>query len=46
MIFILMYIGYDLMLFIYNLVKLVIVVIGIFILWYVGKKIEVKLELY
>ena len=46
MIFILTYIGHDLMSFIHNPVKSVIVAIGIFILWYVGKKIEVKLELH
>ena len=46
MIFILTYIGHDLMSFIHNPVKSVIVAICIFILWYVGKKIEVKLELH
>lgn len=45
MIFVLSYIGHDLMSFIYNPIKTVIVAIAIFVLWYVGKKIEVKLEL-
>ncbi|WP_369900705.1 TVP38/TMEM64 family protein [Bacillus manliponensis] len=45
MIFVLSYIGHDLMSFIYNPIKTVVVAIAVFILWYVGKKIEVKLEL-
>lgn len=46
MIFILSYIGYDLVSFIHNPVKTVIVIGIVFLLWYVGKKIEVKLELH
>ncbi|WP_459500694.1 TVP38/TMEM64 family protein [Bacillus sp. C1] len=46
MIFILSYIGYDLTSFIYKPAKTIIVIGVIFILWYVGKKIEVKLELH
>ncbi|MEN1938549.1 TVP38/TMEM64 family protein [Paenibacillus sp. 102] len=46
MIFILSYIGHDLTSFIYKPVKTIIVIGVIFILWYVGKKIEVKLELH
>ncbi|MCM3735165.1 TVP38/TMEM64 family protein [Bacillus cytotoxicus] len=45
MIFILSYIGSDLTSFIHKPVKTIIVIGIIFILWYVGKKIEVKLEL-
>lgn len=45
MIFVLSYIGQDLMSFIHKPVKTIIVIVAIFILWYVGKKIEVKLEL-
>ncbi|EEL51802.1 MULTISPECIES: TVP38/TMEM64 family protein [Bacillus cereus group] len=46
MVFILSYIGSDLTSFIYKPVKTIIVLGVIFILWYVGKKIEVKLELH
>ncbi|PEY36384.1 hypothetical protein CN354_14930 [Bacillus cereus] len=46
MIFILSYIGSDLTSFIHKPVKTIIVIAVIFILWYVGKKIEVKLELH
>ncbi|WP_243521098.1 TVP38/TMEM64 family protein [Bacillus pseudomycoides] len=46
MIFILSYIGSDLTSFIHKPVKTIIVIGVIFILWYVGKKIEVKLELH
>ncbi|MFJ8530108.1 TVP38/TMEM64 family protein [Bacillus sp. NPDC094106] len=46
MIFILSYIGHDLTSFIHNPVKTVVVIGVIFILWYIGKKIEVKLELH
>ncbi|MCI0766503.1 TVP38/TMEM64 family protein [Bacillus sp. TL12] len=46
MIFILSYVGHDLTSFIYKPVKTIIVIGVIFILWYVGKKIEVKLELH
>ncbi|MDZ5607087.1 TVP38/TMEM64 family protein [Bacillus pseudomycoides] len=46
MILILSYIGHDLTSFIHNPVKTIIVIGVIFILWYVGKKIEVKLELH
>ena len=46
MIFILSYIGSDLTSFIHKPVKTIIVMGVIFILWYVGKKIEVKLELH
>ncbi|PGS05219.1 MULTISPECIES: TVP38/TMEM64 family protein [Bacillus] len=46
MILILSYIGHDLTSFIHKPVKTIIVIGVIFILWYVGKKIEVKLELH
>ncbi|KEK24868.1 TVP38/TMEM64 family protein [Bacillus gaemokensis] len=46
MIFILSYIGHDLTSFIHKPVKTVIVIGVIFLLWYIGKKIEVKLELH
>ncbi len=46
MIFILSYVGHDLTSFIHKPVKTIIVIGVIFILWYVGKKIEVKLELH
>lgn len=46
MIFMLSYIGHDLTSFIHNPVKTIIVIGVVFILWYVGKKIEVKLELH
>ncbi|MEY8348536.1 hypothetical protein COI93_10060 [Bacillus cereus] len=46
MVFILSYIGSDLTSFIHKPVKTIIVLGVIFILWYVGKKIEVKLELH
>ncbi|MBO1625936.1 TVP38/TMEM64 family protein [Bacillus arachidis] len=46
MIFILSYIGSDLTSFIHKPVKTIIVIVVIFTLWYVGKKIEVKLELH
>ncbi|PFD97869.1 TVP38/TMEM64 family protein [Bacillus cereus] len=46
MIFILSYIGSDLTSFIHKPVKTIIVIGVIFTLWYVGKKIEVKLELH
>ncbi|MDM5187445.1 TVP38/TMEM64 family protein [Bacillus sp. DX4.1] len=46
MIFVLSYIGYDLTSFFHKPVKTIIVISVIFILWYVGKKIEVKLELH
>ncbi|EMA6344454.1 TVP38/TMEM64 family protein [Bacillus cytotoxicus] len=46
MIFMLSYIGHDLTSFIHNPIKTIIVIGVIFILWYVGKKIEVKLELH
>lgn len=46
MILILSYIGHDLASFIHKPVKTIIVIGVIFILWYVGKKIEVKLELH
>ncbi|MDM5153788.1 TVP38/TMEM64 family protein [Bacillus sp. DX1.1] len=46
MIFVLSYIGYDLTSFFHKPVKTIIVIGVIFILWYVGKKIEVKLELH
>ncbi|MFX3622450.1 MAG: TVP38/TMEM64 family protein [Ectobacillus sp.] len=45
MIFGISYIGYDVLSFIHKPLKTLVVVCIVFILWYVGKKLEVKLEL-
>jgi uncharacterized membrane protein YdjX (TVP38/TMEM64 family) len=45
MIFVISYIGYDLLSFIHKPTKTLIVVCVVFILWYVGKRVEVRLEL-
>ncbi|MDC2863804.1 MULTISPECIES: TVP38/TMEM64 family protein [unclassified Bacillus (in: firmicutes)] len=45
MIFVLSYVGHDLASFMHKPVKTIIVLGIVFVLWYVGKKIEVKLEL-
>ncbi|WP_129726640.1 MULTISPECIES: TVP38/TMEM64 family protein [Bacillaceae] len=45
MIFIISYVGHDLLSFVQKPLKTAIAVLVIFLLWYVGKKVEVRLEL-